>query len=236
MKVNLFIKQTFLLSIGLFLFLSSASAQIGIKGGIGVSDIGFKKWGQTPYLSYEVDQLEHAKPLLTYQFGGFYIFQFGERWELQPELLFITKGLNYNKEFLYDDIIYKINISYLEIPILMKYKISKRKKMETALFLGSYVAQKLRARKITEFEGVREKVKVSNVKSNDLGILSGCSLDFLKVMNIDFRISYSLINVVETLPDHVPEYGKHAKDYARNINTSLSVGYRFNKFFKKNKE
>ena len=87
---------------------SPVSAQIGIKGGIGASDIGFKKWGQTQYLSYEVDHLEHEKPLFTYQFGLFATFQFGERWELQPELLFITKGLNYNKKFLCDDITYEL--------------------------------------------------------------------------------------------------------------------------------
>lgn len=219
-----------------FLLLSSASAQIGIKGGVGISDIGFKKWGETPYLSYEVDGLEHEKPLLTYQFGVFTTFQFGEKLELQPELLFITKGINYNKKFLYDDITYKMNISYLELPILLKYKIHKGKKRETALFLAPYIAQKLSAEKVTKYEGNRAKSKVSNVNARDYGLLAGCSFEWNKIVNIDFRVSYSLIDMMEPLPDHIPEYGKHTDEYVRNINIAISAGYRFNNIFNKNKE
>lgn len=219
-----------------FLFLPCVSAQIGIKAGIGVSDIGFKKWGQTPYLSYEVDYLEHEKPLLTYQFGVFSTFKIGQRWEFQPELLYIIKGINYNKKFLYDDIIYKMNISYVELPILVKYKISKGKKLETALFVAPYIAQKLSAFKITKYEGILEKEKASNVKSQDIGVMAGCSFDFAKMMNIDFRLSYSLANMMETLPDHVPQYGIHSEEYVRNINISLSIGYRLNNIFTKKQE
>ena len=49
------------------------------------------------------------------------------------------------------------SISYLELPILLKYKISKGKNIETALHIGPYVAQKLDATKNTEFEGIREE-------------------------------------------------------------------------------
>lgn len=216
-----------------FFTLTSLSAQFGIKGGIAASDIAFKKYGQSPYLGYENNSLIHEKPLLSYQLGLFTQLNFRKKWHLQPELLFAAKGINYSKDFLYDDITYKINISYLEVPVLLNYSLSNRDKGRTALYIGPYVAWKLRAMRNTEVEGIREKEKVPNINSGDLGGIAGVAVN-RKLLSgqivFDFRLSFSLINMMDPIEGHVPEHNKTPEEYARNAGIIFSVGYLFDRF------
>ena len=51
--------------------ISPLSAQIGIKGGMNASDIVFLNEGQSSYLGYEIDFLEHNLPAAGFQIGIF---------------------------------------------------------------------------------------------------------------------------------------------------------------------
>ena len=217
--------------------MSSASAQIGIKGGIGVSDIAFKQNGQTPYLGYEINYLEHKKPALAYEAGVSGFFELGKRFDFQPELLFAMQGLDYSTEYLFDDITYKINISYLKIPLLFRYKICIKETKQSGFILGPYTAWKLNAVRITEFEGQKEKNNVSNVKDFDFGIIGGYSLDFGLFsgrMLVDLRCGFSLVNIMEPLDGYIPWYFNASTEYVRNVNISITVGYRFLNVWSKN--
>ena len=208
----------------------SASAQIGIKGGIGISDIAFLKDGQTPYLGYEINALEHRIPMFTFEVGTFGTIELWKRIEFQPELLFARQGLNYSTKYIYDDITYKINISYLKMPLLLKYKISTKKKIHSALFIGPYFACKLKAVRIAEVESEREKTIISNVKNIDFGLVTGYSVDFnlfSRKMLFDLRCSYGLMNMMNTIAGYIPSYYSPSKEYARNVSITLTAGYRF---------
>jgi hypothetical protein len=210
--------------------MSSASAQIGIKGGIGISGIAFLKDEQTEYLGYEINSLEPQTPKLSFEAGIFGTIEPCKRIELQPELLYTMQGCNYSTEYLYDHITYRINISYLKMPLLVKYKIAIRKKIHSALFLGPYAAWKLKAVRATEIEEEWEKVKIPNVKNADFGLTTGYSMDFNLFSNriiFDLRCSYGLINAINRITGYVPSYYGPSKQYARNINISLTAGYRF---------
>lgn len=221
-----------ILSIVAFLFslMSSSFAQIGIKGGMGLSSIVFTEDGITPYLGYEVSSLGPGKPMMAFEVGTYSTIELWKRIEFQPELLFTKQGLNNSTEYLYDHITYKINISYLKIPLLLKYKISTKKKIHSALFIGPYVAWKLRAMRVTEIEGERRRIKMPNVKNSDLGVSAGYSIDFKlfsRQMILDLRCSYSLINMMDRITGYVPWYYGPSKEYARNINISFTAGYLF---------
>lgn len=216
--------------------MSSAVAQIGIKGGMVISDIAFLKDGQTPYLGYGINSLEHRLPMITFQVGTFGTIRLWKRIDFQPELLYTMQGLNYSTEYLYDDITYKIKISYLKMPCLLKYKISTRKKIHSALFVGPYVSWKLNAVRVTEIEGTREKAKMPNVKDIDLGAEAGSSFDFnlpSGQMIVDLRFSYSLINIMDRIPGYVLWYYGPSKEYVRNVSVSLTVGYQFSNIWTK---
>ena len=144
----------FFLLFTFLLFTKVSEAQIGIKAGCGVSDIVFAKEGQVPYLGYEVDYLTHRNPLFSYQFGIFGTIDFHKHFDFQPELMFARQGLNYNINFLYDNVVYRLHIYYLQMPLLIRYKMSLKKKSHPILFLGPYGALKLRLHELQNLMGI----------------------------------------------------------------------------------
>jgi hypothetical protein len=202
--------------------------EVGVKLGLSVSDIVFSDEGQTPYLGYEINSLEHRKPLLTYQVGIYASFRISDQFNFQPELLYVTQGLDYSTKYLYDDVKYKIKTSYLQLPLLFKYKTAVKKDKYSGILLGPYAALKLDARRITRIEGVTDKMDMSNVKNSDFGLIGGYAFDFnmlSRKMLIDFRASYSLINMMDKIEGNLPLYLGSNKDYARNISIALTVQY-----------
>jgi hypothetical protein len=210
--------------------MSSASAQIGFKAGIGASDIMFKKLGQTPYLGYEVDDFIHNYPKLTYQFGVFAVFGLSEKFEFQPELLFVNAGLDYSTTFNYGKIIYRLNINYLQVPLLFNFKTKPQKTRHFTLTAGPYGAIKLSAKKTIKIEEYQDKEAMSNVKNFDFGIAAGLGYVFdlrQGSIVIDFRVTYGLIDMMQPIEGFVPEYNGTEKIMAKNLIIALTVGYRF---------
>jgi hypothetical protein len=207
-----------------------ATAQAGIQAGPSISDIGFFEYGQKPYLGYEAGMMVHRVPMPTFQAGVFGAFRLGERFEFQPELLFITQGLDYSTDFLYDDVTYKVRISYLHAPLLLKYQISLKRKWRPFLFAGPYVSRKLKAVRLTVIDGEREKGPMVNVRDMDVGIIVGYAAEFdlpAGIMTVGLRTSYSLANMMDRVDGYIRDYDKAPeKAYVRNISIALLVGYR----------
>jgi hypothetical protein len=207
------------------------SAQIGIKGGLNISDIAFLDEGQSPYLGYEVDFLEHNLPAAGFQIGIFSEFPIFKRLEFQPELLLIKQGLNYSKNYIYDDITYKVRIYFINAPALIKYTLSQKARWHPALLSGPYVSLKLDGTRITKIDGKVEKTPISNLKYVDFGIIAGAfsGFDLPKgQITIDLRCSYSLLNMMDRIEGYIPSYYGPKKEYARNVCIALTVGYKFN--------
>ena len=210
--------------------LPQSMAQIGIQVGFGISDIGFKNQGQSPYLTHEVNSLEHRLPVVTFQAGAVTTFRLGNRFGFQGELNFAMRGLDYSSEFLFDDITYKMNISYLQLPVLLRYHTSQKTKGRSGFLAGPYLSRKLKAVLVTEIEGQKRKAEVSNVKDFDFGIVGGYFMEIGLTRGdllIDVRSSFSLNNMMNYVDGYIPKYYGPSKEYARNINISLSIGYRF---------
>lgn len=212
------------------LYLSPSSAQVGFKAGVGISDIVFMKDGQTPYLGYEVDYFTHRLPKLSYHFGAFTAFSIGKKIEFQPELLFVFAGLDYSMNFDYGKTIYRLNINYFQVPLLFKFKTKPEKTKHFTILAGPYASVKLSATKIMEIDGNREEKKMMNVRNGDFGIAAGIAMEFdmsKGILVIDFRMTYSLINMMNHLEGYVPKYNAPDIDRAKNVNLALTVGYRF---------
>lgn len=202
--------------------------EMGVKLGLSVSDIAFADKGQTPYLGYEINSLEHRKPMLTYQVGVYASFRISNQFDFQPELLYVTQGLDYSTNYLYDDVKFKIKTSYLQLPLLFKYRTAVKKDKYSGILLGPYAAIKLNAKRISRIDGVTDKTDMSNVKNSDFGVIGGYAFDFnmlSRKMLIDFRASYSLVNMMDKIEGNLPLYMGSNKDYARNISIALTVQY-----------
>ena len=207
----------------IILTISLLTAQIGIKGGPALSDIVFAEKGQTPYLSYEINSLTHRLPYLTYQFGVFKSFNLNNRLSVQPEILFVKKGLNYGTDFIFGDINYIINIHYVEVPILMKLFLNNHKR--SAILFGPYFSYMMNNKRIREIEDKILKDNLSNINKTDIGIVTSFAHEFMKLFNIDFRMSYSLVEMMKYLDGVKLDYYGPNDERARNVNISLTIGY-----------
>lgn len=212
------------------IFFPSVNAQLSLKAGAGMADIAFLKRGQTPYLSYEINSLWHRKPMLSFQGGISYGFELGNRLSFKPEMILVLQGLNYSTSYLYEDIVYRFNLTYLQFPLLLEYKVFLRENRYSALKAGPYAGLGIRSKKVTCVDGIRAKETLSNVKNADIGLVAGYSVNFSLPkggLEVGFRLAYSLVNMMEPLEDGHPDYYGPSKEYARNVNVSFVFGYVF---------
>lgn len=209
----------------------SCFGQIGIIGGAGVCDIVFADEGQIPYLGYDVNYITHRKPLANYQMGVFGTIPINRSFQFQPELLYARQGLNYNIEFLYDNITYRMYIHYIKLPLLIKLKTRPNKKFHPGLFLGPYASLKIKANLKKMIGGNTTEQQATNVKTGDFGIVGGISFDHdLKKGQLisDIRFDYSLMNMMKNIDEYIPNYNGPDKERARNVSLVIMLGYQFN--------
>lgn len=205
-----------------------ANAQIKTRIGFGISDIIFKKYGQSPYLSYEINTLVHRLPAISFQAGVSKQVALSQRFDLNSGLLFSKQGLNYDSDFLYDKIAYRLNLFYLKVPVLFQYKTNIRKDRQSGIYVGPYIAGLLKASRVKEVQGELEKEKMENVNNFDFGGVVGYSWDVGKSpgqLYLDARCTYSLVNSMKEMDGNIPWYYGPEKKYVRNVNIVLAFEF-----------
>lgn len=190
----------------------------GIKGGMNVAKISNLE---------DEDELivEGFKTKTGFIFGFFYRFDLNNNLALQPEVYYSMKGTQasgsgviYGLGYSYD---LSIEINYLEVPVLLKYKILPKGNYTPSLFAGPYIAFQMSAKAsaTVEVEGVTqtEETVMDEVKRIDLGITVGGSLD-IKVGSgsivLDLRYSLGLTKIADDSD-------------AKNSSFTLMLGYAF---------
>lgn len=105
------------LAVLIFSTARSQSFHLGVKGGANINKLSGQSFN---------DQFTYG-----YHLGAFSEIGLGKRWAIQPEVLFNQLNTDTSSEFrkIYTSLsgsnISKIKLSYLSIPILLDYKISK---------------------------------------------------------------------------------------------------------------
>jgi hypothetical protein len=214
----------------------SASAQVGLKAGLGFSDIVFSDEGQAPYLGYETDYLTHRYPLPSFQVGLSAVAPLNRRFDFLGELLFVSQGMKYDMYFIYDHIKNRAFIYYLQVPALFRCKFALEKKHQPNLFLGPYLGLKLWSKRIKTYDGINETSKVENARPIDFGLIGGFGYDFKLekgTLTSELRFGYSLVDMMDTLDGYIHENDIPGSLKARNLSLSLLVGWRFSTLFTK---
>jgi hypothetical protein len=153
-------------------------------------------------------------------------FHLSKRLDINPEILISKNGVNYNTEFLYDDIKYQLHIWYLKTPVLLQFNTNVKKQKQSGIYAGPYFAVKLSSKLVKEVWGNQEKESFSNVNNFDFGVAGGFTWDlsqpFEKFM-LDFRCSYGLINCMQPIEGSIAAYNGPDKEYARNVNIIVAI-------------
>ncbi|HET7217831.1 MAG TPA: porin family protein [Vicinamibacterales bacterium] len=152
----------------------------GVKGGVTFATLSFDPSSE---ISYDLRTGIVA--------GGFVAFPLGSRLAIQPEGLFAQKGAK--AEDL--GVSVTIKIDYVEVPVLVKYRIAGGSARSFHLFGGPSVAFKVKSSSSAEFEG--STVEVGNdadIETVDYGVLFGAGMDAGR-FTIDGRFTFGLANI-----------------------------------------
>lgn len=172
---------------GLALLAGTAAAQEsgliakGIKAGLGM----YKFSGSD-------NDIEGASPDLKMGVagGGFLTFALGPNFALQPEVLYVMKGSKYEEDP------YKLTFkfSYLDIPVLLKYRFPTAGTTRPNLFAGPVASFKMSADVEEEGPDGTEETDFSDaVKGLDFGLALGGGIDFTAGANlITFDVRYTI--------------------------------------------
>ena len=205
----------------------SVFADWGIKGGAGISGLDSAAGDFRHYLGYEMDWLRMGN-LLTYQIGVSKSFSLSEKFQIQPELFYSVLGGDASEEFLFESVIFKIKMSYLEFPLLFRYRIPLISNLKLILYLGPYAALKLKAQKHTEIWGEKEDSALPNVKNYDYGIVLGIGTEFelrSGCLILEVRSNWGMADIMNMPAGYIRLYEE--KDRIRNFAVVFMTGYQF---------
>jgi hypothetical protein len=165
------------------------SLDVGVKAGL--SKVSFKLSSEIPGLTLNARS--------EFIIGAFVSIDLLKFLAVQPEINYLTKGVDTTE----GDEFGEWEFTYLEIPVLMKFKIPVKGKIQPAVFLGPYLAFNTKAW-VTETEaGEVEEVDLEDfAKSPDYGLVfGGCveyTLGFGKLI-LDVRYSMGLTSCLKNL-------------------------------------
>ncbi len=188
----------------MFMFFNNtllADVEVGIKGGIGSFNI------TTPnYIYYITVGPPDVESIISFQAGVFCSIDISKNFALQPEIYYVMRGTRASKTIEHTPRDYKatLKIDYIEIPILLTYKMPLGNSITPILLVGPYIGFNLSAHNFGEFlfQDVIEMDYRSVISTQYLGLILGGGLEFnLKSMKLilEGRFSYGLssINVLE---------------------------------------
>jgi hypothetical protein len=174
-----------LLSLASLLILALAPAygetqnSVGFKGGLNIA-------------SFTGPDNEGTESRNSFIGGGFFTFMFSEMWGLQPEALYTSKGADIPMGA---GIKAALKLTYLEIPVLLKFVIPTSSNVSPSLFVGPSIGFNLNAKITGQADPASIDIEVANAKSTEFALVFGGSLDIAlekTVLLLDVRYSLGL--------------------------------------------
>ncbi len=146
--------------------------------------------------------------------GGFITVNISEMFAIQPEVLYSMKGSKVEGTLFGETFKVEFNLSYLEIPVLVKLRIPTQGNVKPSLFVGPSLAIKLSGKGKIEYAGESEEEDLEELKDTDFGLIMGAGIDFGK-LTVDLRYNLGLTKIPEE------------DDDVKNKVISLMIGYSF---------
>jgi len=227
-------KKIFLILI--FMALDIAYGQFGIKAGVALSGYQPSQNISTeynhdyrPFLGYEIEWIQNdaGSPDIGLQLGIFYTHTISKYFALQPELLYSQRGINFYKTELYNTS-YNLNVSYLEIPILFKYKLPLDWSLAPSVLAGPYAAFKLSANRTLNIWEESSTKSISGVKNFDYGLVFAINFEFAELSlspMLEIRFNLGLANTMEQPEEFMSLYEDpgSVKLYSFSLVTGIKI-------------
>lgn len=140
---------------------------LGIKAGVNISDL--------TNLESELIELGTKSGVAV---GLFYRIDVTDSLSIQPEFLYMMKGVGDSGVTNGKEWSLSFDIDYLEFPILLKYRFPYVGKLEPNVFVGPYLAVKLTAKTEITVDEHSVSEDVEDIHSLDYGMVFGGGVDF----------------------------------------------------------
>lgn len=140
--------------------------------------------------------------------GGYVALLIDKKFTLQLEMEYIQKGSrhNYNPD-LPADITYKLNLNYIELPLLLRYRVTDKIEIEAGLAMAALVSHK-------ETQDGQEMINRPGFKSTNFSTVAGISYLFLDRYKVTLRTDNSINSVRNGLvPEARRRYGTEFGQY-----------------------
>jgi hypothetical protein len=209
-------KKLLFTSIILFIYSSSkaqGSLDFGLKGGFNFANI---KTDNT---------IQDNKSILGIQFGGFLEYKISEKFGLQPELLLSTQGTTTTFENSSSNS--KVNLTYLNLPIMAKYYLTDKINFEAGPQIGFLLLAKQEINSTSSYYDSNNNLITWNsnyvdkskhqFNTIDLGFNLGANYKVTKDLAANLRYSIGLTNI------NNPSYTDHID---KNRVLSLAICYK----------
>ena len=209
------IKAILIGAVALILLLPNSSLAKGITGGLKIGMNSADLHGET-MKELEEELGEELKSKWGLCAGGFIRFNISETFAIQPEVLYTMKGAKFEETILGETLMkFEMNLSYFEIPVLIKLMIPTAGGIKPSLFAGPALAIKLSGKTKLEYAGETEELDIEKMKDTDFGLIIGAGVDFGR-LTVDLRYVLGLTAIEE-----------EAEFETKNGVISLLVGYSF---------
>ena len=195
-----------------FMSVSAQETRFGVKAGANLSTF--------------TGDADGVKSLVGFQVGGFAEIKLTDKFAIQPEVLFSTQGGKYKESALGYSQEDKLNLSYLNVPVMAKYYVAEKFSVEA----GPQIGFLLSAKDKYEYSGPdgsdsgKEDIK-DGFKSIDFGVNFGAGYDFTENLSLGLRYTLGLSSVADT-PDEFEDFG-FGDITVRNSNLALALAYKF---------
>lgn len=160
---------------------SDSTIQFGVKGGINLSTFG----------GADSDDFGDLKMKLGLIGGGWVDIPVSSAFSVQPEALLVFKGAKESGEIFGTDFDVSYNLTYLEVPVLLKWTQDRAADSSPFVYAGPSMALKLRSVIKASADGEDETEDFEDVKTTDVGIVLGGGVQFGRY-SLEGRFSRSL--------------------------------------------
>jgi hypothetical protein len=171
------------------------------------------------------------EPIHAFSCGSYLVLFFIENHlGLQPEIHYSIKGFNARETDQGQEIFSKYKISYIEIPLLLSYKLPLRGRVKPGVVIGPYFGFAQKVKEVqTVFGSTEERELGDNLKKADVGLVFGGNIRYhLGRVTVILTARYNLGLV--TISKNIQEvaYDFQSYDTIKNRAWSIMLGIGFN--------
>ncbi|SFC85984.1 porin family protein [Flavobacterium phragmitis] len=188
---------------------NNVNTEFGVKGGFNMSNLT------------KDDNVDDNNILYGFNAGLYATLPISDFVAIQPEILFTTKGTEYEYNNAFGSGNTKFKLNYIEVPLLVRVNVTKNFNIHAGGYASYLVSSKVTGSGSIDFN---EDIDTDDLAKFDAGVSAGIGVDFNPI-SIGLRYNYGLTTVGKertiagttyTFPD------------AKNSNLTLYLSYKLN--------